>query len=126
MTAHTWRDPTLVWLRLRQLQYIAVRLGQQTGKPLASMHAMERLQEELFHTAQLLPPPPEKPYYTYEPPVQVYSEACIDLLRGRTPRVTKTWDIPNLRERIMQVHTLTQVPSMAEQLLGRMQILVES
>lgn len=126
MTAHTWRDPTLVWLRLRQLQYIAVRLGQQTGKPLASMHAMERLQEELFHTAQLLPPPPEKPYYNYDPQFWEHRETHFDLIRGHAAHMTGNWDIPNLRERIMQVHTLTQVPSMAEQLLGRMQILVES
>lgn len=120
MSTHEWRDPTLVWLRLRQLQYVAVRLGQQSGKPLASMHAMERLQEELFHTAQLLPPPPEKPYYTYTPPVSLHSYQTVGgdwkYPRGQTPVLQH---VDSLCYHVVRA----EGPSMAEQILGHLEII---
>lgn len=90
MSTHEWRDPTLVWLRLRQLQVLGFRMARQTGKT----PSFGRLQEELFHTAQLLPPPPEKPYYNYTPPVSLHNFSYKAVggnwkyPRGQTPFVT--------------------------------------
>jgi hypothetical protein len=92
-------------------------MARQTGKT----PNFGRLQEELFHTAQLLPPPPEKPYYTYEPPVYLNSDAYHQLLLGGMLSERK-FDIPNLRERIREFPTPAKRPSMAEQLLGHLEI----
>lgn len=75
MTVSEWKDPTLVWLRMEQLKQIGLRMTsvRQTGKSELQWQLFQTLQEELFRTAQLLPAPPEKPYYTYTPAISPHA-----------------------------------------------------